>query len=459
MGHAIGGSAVDLNLAIADRGAASSDITVGSQVGFIEYVEAHLKFMHPSFRDLRVELVSPSGATSVLSVPHDSDDKYPLNGEFRFGAAAHLGENASGTWTIRVTDNVTGNSGTLKSWRLKIYGHATSSAVPSIASVTPGDASLTLGWAALDDTEVTAYDVRHIDSAATDKADANWTVVDNAVTTTSGALTSTISSLTNGTSYDVQVRAVRGSDDGSWSDTVVGTPSAGSAAAPTIDSVRSEDTALNVSWSAPTTPPATTTAYDVRHILSSASDKADGNWTVTDNAWTSGTLTYTITGLTNGTSYDVQVRAVSANGDGAWSTTAIGQPADFGSTLETAGTLPFDSPVQGDINVAGDVDFLRLDVSATTGVLLYTTGDTDTVGQLLDDTGEVLRSNDDYFFGQGNLNFFIGGSLDAGVYYLRISGWSDRTGSYVLWAEEVDDSTNTSDAVPLSLGGFSPGVC
>ena len=62
-----------------------------------------------------MELVSPSGATSVLSVPHDSDDKYPLNGEFRFGAAAHLGESASGTWTLRVTDSVMGNSGTLKS--------------------------------------------------------------------------------------------------------------------------------------------------------------------------------------------------------------------------------------------------------------------------------------------------------------------------------------------------------
>ena len=299
--------------------------------------------------------------------------------------------------------------------------------------------------------------MRHIDSAATNKADANWTVVDNAVTTTSGALTSTISSLTNGTSYDVQVRAVRGSDDGSWSDTVAGAPSAGSAATPTIDSVRSEDTALNVSWSAPTTPPATTTAYDVRHILSSASDKADGNWTVTDNAWTSGTLTYTITGLTNGTSYDVQIRAVSANGDGAWSTTAIGQPADFGSTLESAGTLPLDSPVQGDINFAGDTDVLKLDLSAATEILLYTTGDTDTVGYLLDDKGETIRANDDYFFGQGNLNFFIGRSLDAGVYYLRVAGWSDTTGSYVLWAEEADDSKSTSDAIALPLGGSARG--
>ena len=457
MGQAIGGSAVDLDLAIADGGAASNTITMGGQLGFIEYVEAHLRFTHPSFRDLRVELVSPSGTTSVLSVPHDSDDKYPLNGEFRFGAAAHLGESASGIWTLSVTDSVTGNAGTLKSWRLKIYGHATSSSVPSIASITPGNASLTLGWTALDDSEVTAYDVRHITSAATDKADANWTVVDNAVTTTSGALTYTISSLTNGTSYDVQVRAVRGSDDGSWSDTVVGAPSAGSAATPTIDSVRSEDTALNVSWSAPTTPPATTTAYDVRHILSSASDKADGNWTVPDDAWTSGTLTFTITGLVNGVGYDVQVRAVSANGDGAWSTTAIGQPADFGSTLETAGTLPLDSPVQGDINFAGDTDVLKLDLSSAKEVLFYTTGDTDTVGYLLDDMGETIRANDDYFFGQGNLNFFIGSSLDAGVYYLRVAGWSDTTGSYVLWAEEADDSTSTSDAIALQLGGSAQG--
>ena len=453
MGQTFGASAVDLDLAIADRGTASNSITVAGHLGFIEYVEAYLDVAHPSFRDLRLELVSPSGATSVLSVPYDSDDKYPLNGGFRFGAAAHLGETASGTWTLRITDTVTGNSGTLKAWRLKIYGHALASTPPSIASITPGNASLSIGWTALDDAEITAYDVRHIPTDAPDKADAKWTVVDNAVTSASGALSYTITGLTNGTSYDVQVRAVLGSDDGSWSETVSGTPSAGTAAVPTVKGVRSEDTALNVSWNAPTSPPATTTAYDVRHILSSASDKADANWTVTDDGWTSGALSYTITGLANGVGYDVQVRAVSANGDGAWSTTAIGQPADFGNTLETAGTLPLNSPVQGVINFAGDVDFLKLDVSAATAVLLYTTGGTDTVGTLFDATGETLRSNDDYSFSQGNLNFFIGTSLNAGVYYLKVAGWSDSIGSYVLWAEEVDDSSNTSDAIALPLGG------
>ena len=40
-----------------------------------------------------------------------------------------------------------------------------------------------------------------------------------------------------------------------------------------------------------------------------------------DDAWTSGPLTYTITGLAGDTQYDVQVRAVNAVGDGLWSDT------------------------------------------------------------------------------------------------------------------------------------------
>ena len=68
------------------------------------------------------------------------------------------------------------------------------------------------------------------------------------------------------------------------------------------------------------------TAYDVRHIKTSEDESVDADWTVVDDAWTSGTLEYTITGLDNGTEYDVQVRAVNSNGDGAWSTTTVGTP-------------------------------------------------------------------------------------------------------------------------------------
>ena len=85
-------------------------------------------------------------------------------------------------------------------------------------------------------------------------------------------------------------------------------------------------TKIDVSWTAPTTTqmsgkPAVS-GYDVQYRLSGDSDWTDASFTGT------GTST-TLTGLTAGKSYEVQVRAVNAEGDGAWS--------DSGSAITKAG--------------------------------------------------------------------------------------------------------------------------
>ena len=85
-----------------------------------------------------------------------------------------------------------------------------------------------------------------------------------------------------------------------------------------------------MSWTAPSDDGnSPVISYDLRHIPSGSPDKADANWTVIDPAWESGRLRYEITGLTNDTEYDVQVRAVNAKGDGAWSETATGAPEEL----------------------------------------------------------------------------------------------------------------------------------
>ena len=95
-------SSENLNLRIPDRGTVSSSLTMGSAVAFTEFVEIDADFGHPAFRDLQVELVSPSGTVSILSVPYRLSFilslalRVQLWGSFRFGSAKHLGEDPPG---------------------------------------------------------------------------------------------------------------------------------------------------------------------------------------------------------------------------------------------------------------------------------------------------------------------------------------------------------------------------
>ena len=84
----------------------TTKLSLNTEIQFIEFVEISTSFQHASFRDMEIELVSPAGAVSKLTVAFDTrtdDDPsisyVPLQGDFRFGSARHLGENPNGEWT------------------------------------------------------------------------------------------------------------------------------------------------------------------------------------------------------------------------------------------------------------------------------------------------------------------------------------------------------------------------
>ena len=108
--------------------------------------------------------------------------------------------------------------------------------------------------------------------------------------------------------------------------------SASSPGAPTINAVTPGEESLAISWSSPSSGGSAITAYDLRYIETSDDETTDSNWTVVQDVWTTGggALQYTLTGLNSGTEYDLQVRAVKSEGDGPWSATATGTPADAG---------------------------------------------------------------------------------------------------------------------------------
>ena len=312
-----------------------SSISMGPDLQFTEFVAIDVTLEAPVFRDLRVELVSPSGAVSRLTKALGSSGECArlsvflgggacsLNGEFRFGSARHLGEDPAGDWKLRVSDRLTGGTtASLTSWRLTVYGHRRSPGRPAITSLSSSDYALSVAWTApanVGASDLTAYDLRYIESDADESVDTNWTVVADVWTTNSGeGLAHTISGLSGLVPYDVQVRAVNNDGDGLWSDSVIGIP--GTPAAATIDSLTPGDESLTVAWSAPIdTSGETVASYKLRYLRSDATDKADAHWTVREGLPASGSLEVTLTGLVNGVAYDVQVRAVTANAELTWS--------------------------------------------------------------------------------------------------------------------------------------------
>ena len=341
-----------------------------------------------------------------------------------------------------------------------VLGYAqaqTTPAAPTIDSVTPGDAKLAVAWTAPSgETGITAYDLRHIETSADESIAANWTVVDNAWT--SGTLEYTITGLDNGTQYDVQVRAVNSNGDGTWSATEVGTPAL---PAPTLDSVRGDDTAVFVSWRTPSGITTGIGAYDVRYIETSADESVDSNWTVVEDAWEDGggSLYYAITGLTNDTGYDVQVRAVDEDDvDGAWSATTAATPEDHGDSRTDATSVTVGSRVWGEIDPASDEDYFSFTVSASADYWIYTQGDLDTVGELLDSDGDHVTS-DDYGGVLPNPDgFFMWQKLQSGTYYVKVTGFGDTDEPYILRVRAFPERTGWPTATDLPLNGSASGT-
>ena len=173
--------------------------------------------------------------------------------------------------------------------------------------------------------------------------------------------------------------------------------------------------------------------------------------------WTRGALRYVLPGLSNGTSYDIQVRAV-AGTSGAWSATTAGTPAAHGGTLATATTLPLDTHIGGTIQPGSDVDVFKFELTEATGIIILTRGDLDTVGELLDSDGNEIDSNDDGYASHGVRNFLIWRSMQAGTYYVKVTSFGGATGAYVLQTLLIPDTTGRSDAQTIELDDLRNGI-
>ena len=235
------GDSGELNLEVPDAldtgesTTVTSTITLDTGIGFTEFVEVNVSFLHNSFRDLEIVLESPSGAESKLAVPFDTASDIitfinfvPLYGSYRLGSAKHLGEDPNGEWKLRITDHIPVADGILESWSITVYGHERKAGSPTIDSVEAVDDSLVVAWTVPEQTAglpVTGYDLRHIRTDDDETMDSNWTEVEDVwAADAGGALEYAIDELVPRERHDVQVRATNDWGDGDWSAIATGTP-------------------------------------------------------------------------------------------------------------------------------------------------------------------------------------------------------------------------------------------
>ncbi len=147
----------------------------------------------------------------------------------------------------------------------------------------------------------------------------------------------------------------------------------------------------------------------------------------------------------------MQVRAIDEKDvSDAWSSAT---PADHGDARATATSVSAATRVWGVIDPSDDEDYFSFSVSSTADYWIYTLGDLDTVGELLDSNGEFIESDDYGRVLPNPDNFFLWRKLQSGTYYVKVTGYGPAETPYILRVRAFPDPIGWSESPTLSING------
>ena len=332
-------------------------------------------------------------------------------------------------------------------------------AAPTIDLVTADDGLLGVAWTApAGESGITAYDPRYIKTSDDETDDANWTVKEDVWASNAGDLEYRIL-LSEYVQYDVQVRAVRGNTDGTWSPTSTGTPAdcrntatdlaLNASVVGYIDSA-SDDDYFRITLSEASGVFVYTTSYITGFLRTTGELQNSGGTTIKSDDNDSlfrqhGQPLFLWDALSAGTYY-VKVEALEM---GYY--TLHSQTVPDRSNKDEAVDVSLNGFANGILDpAASDEGWFKIELSQTTDLMLRVTRanlGVDTEGTLFDSDDKEIAAHDDSFL-EGDLreHFIIREKLDAGVYYLRVR--SSPGGSYRICNEDADCSDEMSKSAP-----------
>lgn len=216
-------------------------------------------------------------------------------------------------YVFRVSARNIAGTGLPSSSSSSVIPRTAPSAAQSVVGVS-GNAQVALSWSAPSSTggnAVTDYVVQYSSDGTT------WTTFTDSVSSTASC---TLTGLTNGTAYTFRVAAVNAGGTGMYSVVSAAVTPFTTPDAPTAVAGVAGNTQVVVSWTAPANNGGSAI---IQYQVSYAPEGSDsyGTWSTATATQSSG-ATFTVTGLTNGTSYKFKVAATNAAGDGSYSTSS-----------------------------------------------------------------------------------------------------------------------------------------
>ncbi len=282
------------------------------------------------------------GASKRSNVTPNTNELY---GTVTFTAKAK----GDATVTLEGADIFDPDSSTTDSFEIAVVARA---ATPTGLETTTSDGHAVLTWNDPGDSGITKFQSRHkVGTGFADGDDGLWTDVPGSGAST---VSHTVTGLANGTTHVFQIRAVNAGGPGTASATAIAVPALTIPAAPTGLVATAGHGQVALGWSLPTN---TSEIDDVQlRWKASASLPFDASDAWVDLAATA--TSRTVTGLTNGTAYSFELRAVNTAGVGpaasaAATPTAVPAPAAPTGLAAAAGdaqaALTWSDPSDGNI--------------------------------------------------------------------------------------------------------------
>ena len=137
-------------------------------------------------------------------------------------------------------------------------------------------------------------------------------------------------------------------------------------------------------------------------------------------------------------------------------------PDDHGNDPASATSIDVDSTTPGKIGEVGDIDYFKVVISQSGELTVYTSGTTNTRGELTDENSTLALDDDD---SGSDTNFRITTDVTSNTYYIGVESGAATVGEYVLHVDFVvtpppivdDHGDDWSTATRLAVNGQESG--